>query len=111
MLCLRNKLLSNLISQRFWFDPFYFNNGNPAKPRYFLVAKHYKNNILISSLSTRKVEIPQNESLLEGCPEIPDFNLNCFIIPKKIEVTVCGKMFDFKTIYGHQLDLNELYTN
>ncbi len=100
------------------FDPFYFKNGNTAKPKYFLVLKHSENNTVIASLPTRKDSIPQDDNISEGCIEIPEINLNCFVIPNNIDVTECGKMFDFKTyLYGHQLDdysvelMNEIYPN
>lgn len=100
------------------FDPFYFKNGNTAKPKYFLVLKHSESNTVIASLPTRKDSIPQDDNITEGCLEIPEINLNCFVIPKSVDVTECGKMFDFKTyLYGHQLDdysvelMNEIYPN
>jgi hypothetical protein len=100
------------------FDPFYFKNGNTAKPKYFLVLKHSKHNTVIASLPTRSNSIPQDEDIEEGCLEISEINLNCFVIPQNVEVTECGKRFDFKTyLYGHQLDdysvelMNEIYPN
>lgn len=101
-----------------YFDPFFFKNGNTAKPKYFIVLKRYESNCVIASLPTRKDNIPQNENEKIGCIELPELNLNCFIIPKDFEVTDCGKSFIFKTyLYGHQIDdykvnlLEELYPN
>lgn len=101
-----------------YFDPFYFKNGNTAKPKYFLVLTHSENNTIIASLPTRKDTIPHDEVIVEGCVELPEINLNCFIIPPNIEVTDCGKRFVFRThLYGHQLDdyqvdiINETYLN
>jgi hypothetical protein len=100
------------------FDPFYFKNGNTAKPKYFLVIKHTKINTIIATLPTRKDTIPENETIEKGCIDLSDINLNCYVIPGGIPVTVCGKKFDFTThLYGHQLDdysvdsLNETYPN
>ena len=69
-------------------------------------------------MPTRKDTIPHDEVIDEGCLELPEINLNCFVIPANIEVTDCGKRFDFRThLYGHQLDdyhvdvINETYLN
>ena len=41
--------------------------------------------------------------------ELPDINLNCFVISEDIEVTTSNKTFNFPThIYGHQLDSYDL---
>lgn len=85
-----------------YFDPFYFKNGNPAKPKYFVVLKNdgYKN--IIASLPTRRDSIPQKETIENGCVEIPSINLNCFIISPNQIITNCNKSFDFPTLlYGH----------
>ena len=100
------------------FDPFYFKNGNTAKPKFFLVLKRTIENTIIASLPTRKNTIPNYENIEEGCLELPDINLNCFVIPSNTTITECGKMFDFKTyLYGHQIDdysiesMYEIYPN
>lgn len=99
-----------------YFDPFYFKNGNPAKPKYGLVLKNMKNQSIILSLPTRKDFIPSTFQLISEseCIELPEINQNCFFISKLKEVTESGKKFDFNTfLYGHQLDiydnLDELY--
>lgn len=101
-----------------YFDPFYFKNGNTAKPKYFLVLKHSEANTVIASLPTRRDSLPQYESFKTGCFEMAEINLNCFVIAENFQVTECGKTFDFRTfLYGHQLDdysidlLNEIYPN
>lgn len=92
-----------------YFDPFYFKNGNPAKPKYFVVLKNFENQSILASLPTRKDSIPKKDEVENGCVELPSINLNCFVISNKTEVTTCGKYFDFKThIYGHQLDHYEV---
>lgn len=92
-----------------YFDPFYFKNGNSAKPKYFLVLKNIFGENILASLPTRKDSIPQKDEIEDGCIELPDINLNCFVISDKIAVTECGKKFDFKThIYGHQVDVYEI---
>jgi hypothetical protein len=100
-----------------YFDPFYFKNGNTAKPKYFLVLKQLSSsNTLIASLPTRKDNTPTNELSEFGCIELPDNYLNCFVIPANMSITQCEKSFPFKTfLYGHQIEtysnlmLQELY--
>ncbi len=101
-----------------YFDPFYFKNGNTAKPKYFIVLKHIDNKSVVASLPTRKDSIPFRENIDKGCLELPEINLNCFILPKDIAITECNKSFSFKTyVYGHQIDeydinlLEEIYPN
>lgn len=94
-----------------YFDPFYFKNGNTAKPKYFVVLKNQNGKNILASLPTRKDSIPQKEEVENGCIELPLINLNCFVISENIEITDCGKYFDFKThIYGHQIDDYEVST-
>ena len=99
-----------------YFDPFYFKNGNTAKPKYFIVLKNKNNKNILASLPTRKDSIPVKEEIENGCIELPSINLNCFVISKNTAITICNKCFDFKThIYGHQIDdynvefLKEIY--
>ena len=91
-----------------YFTPFYFKNGNTAKPKYFVVLKNQDNQNLLASLPTRTDNIPARDEIKNGCLELPDINLNCFVISSDRAVTQCGKHFDFKThIYGHQIDVYE----
>jgi hypothetical protein len=91
-----------------YFDPFYFKNGNTAKPKYFVVLKNIDNKNILASLPTRNDAIPAKDEVEEGCVELPQINLNCFVLSNQKEVTTCGKKLDFKTfIYGHQLDTYE----
>jgi hypothetical protein len=99
-----------------YFTPFYFKNGNAAKPKYFVVLKEIDGEAVLASLPTRKDSIPENEVIDSGCIELPDINLNCFVFSPDISVTQCNKHFDFRThIYGYQIDsykigdLNDIY--
>ncbi len=101
-----------------YFDPFYFKNGNTAKPKYFVVLKIIDTKSILASLPTRKNLIPFSNDLKEGCIELPEINLNCFVFKENIPITTCEKSFQFNTfIYGHQLDdyeidlLNENHPN
>lgn len=92
-----------------YFDPFYFKNGNTAKPKYFVVLKNQADQNILASLPTRKDSIPHKEEIDNGCIELPSINLNCFVISDNTEVTDSGKTFDFKThIYGHQIEMYEV---
>ncbi len=104
--------------QIIYFDPFYFKNGNTAKPKYFVILKKYDGISLVASLPTRKDARPNDYSNDFGCIEIPEINFNCFAISKEIEITICGKKFDFNTfLFAHQIDdysvnlLSEIYQN
>ena len=91
-----------------YFDPFYFKNGNRAKPKYFVVLKNQNDQNVLASLPTRTDSIPAKEEIDKGCLELPEINLNCFVFLSSCIITECEKTFDFKThIYGHQLDVYE----
>ncbi|WP_187478320.1 hypothetical protein [Amniculibacterium sp. G2-70] len=101
-----------------YFDPFYFKNGNPAKPKYFVVLKCEGGKNIVASLPTRKDSVPQSATISNGCIELPEINLNCFVISNEQQITECGKHFDFTTyLYGHQIDdylvseMRDLYPN
>lgn len=92
-----------------YFDPFYFKNGHKAKPKYFVVLKNQDDQNVLASLPTRTDSIPAKNEIDNGCLELPEINLNCFVISANKKVTTCGKFFDFKThIYGHQIDIYEV---
>ena len=91
-----------------YFDPFYFKNGNPAKPKYGLILKKIDGNSIILSLPTRKDCIPSTYDLSIDlkCIELPAVNQNCFFLSATKVITECGKKFYFNTfLYGHQLDI------
>lgn len=101
-----------------YFTPFFFKNGNTPKNKYFVVLKTQQNSSIVASLLTRKDFVPTNATTDFGCVEIPTANFNCFVIPQSIEVTECGKSFDFTTyLYGHLIDeyeiekMQEIYPN
>ena len=99
-----------------YFTPFYFKNGNPAKNKYFVVLKCIGDFAVLASIPTSKDYIPNNIEQNGGCIELPDINLNCFVITPKMCVTECGKYFPLNTyLYGQNIDdfeitiLKELY--
>jgi hypothetical protein len=92
-----------------YFTPFYFKNGNAAKPKYLVVLKNIDGKAVLITLPTRRDNIPEKDTIDSGCVELPNIGLNCFVIPPNQEITENGKMLDFPThIYGHQLDTYEV---
>ena len=99
-----------------YFDPFYFKNGNSAKAKYFIVLKCIEDRAILASLPTSKDYIPNHIKQNDGCIEMPDINLNCFVITPETSVTECGKHFPRNTfLYGQNIDdfeiayMKELY--
>jgi hypothetical protein len=97
-----------------YFDPFYFKNGNACKPKYCVVLKVDSNKSVLASLPTRKDSIPVANSGVNGCVNMPNINLNCFVCQEDYEVletSVDGDDYlTFPTLthlYGHQLDVYE----
>lgn len=88
-----------------YFTPFYFRNGNPPKNKYFLVLATFESDSIIVSLPSSKDYIPQQEERESGCIELPEANLNSYVISPSEIVTECGKSFKLTTyLYGHLLD-------
>jgi len=92
-----------------YFKPFYFKNGNKAKPKYFVVLKLIENKAVLASLPTKEDYIPAFEKIQSGCIEISTSNFNCFAIPVTTCVTECEKCFPQKTfLYGQNIDEYEI---
>lgn len=89
-----------------YFTPFYFKNGkSAAKNKYFVVLKNIDGKSIVASLPTQKDHIPEHLMIKYGCIECAEINFNCFVFPSDIEVTECGKNFEFTThLYGAFLD-------
>ena len=99
-----------------YFDPFYFKNGNTSKAKFFVILKTYSGNCYLASLPTSKDFIPEKFSIEDGCVELPEIDINCFVISSKTVITTCNKYFPLPTfIYGYQIDdyseeyLKEIY--
>lgn len=91
------------------FTPFYFEDGS-SKDKYFVVLKLTDDGeSLLASLPTRRDNVPKKDEVKEGCVELPGISFNCFVFAPNVEVTDCGKCFDFKThLYGHALKNYEM---
>jgi hypothetical protein len=70
-----------------------------AKEKYFVILKNLKGRSVLASLPTRRDNIPEKDTIENGCVELPNINLNCFVISKDVEVTTCHKKFDFQPIF------------
>jgi hypothetical protein len=99
-----------------YFDPFYFKNGKPAKPKFFLVLAIVGLESILASLPTSQNFIPQNDITEHSCIDLPNVNMSAFILSANKVVTECGKHFSISTyLYGHQIDsyliekMKELY--
>jgi hypothetical protein len=92
-----------------YFDPFYFKNGNPCKPKYFIVLHNESDNTIIASLPTRSDHVPGCTPIKHGCINEDDINFNCYHFEAGRKVTTNNWSFDMPTfIYGSQIDSYEL---
>lgn len=80
-----------------YFDEYYFPNGNPAKPKYFLVLKSDENGIMIISLPSSKDYIPADVQKKHGCINIPEKQIGCYFFQNKIPITDCDFSFPLDT--------------
>lgn len=61
-----------------YFNPFYFDNGNLPKPKYFLVLKEVDGQFVLASLPTSHDHIPSNVEKIHGCIDDSMINFNCY---------------------------------
>lgn len=88
-----------------YFDPFYFKNGDPSKPKYFLVLKVIDNLVVLASLPSSQIHLPATQQIIHGCLEIPEACINCYIFKANIPITKCGWSFQLDTfLYGPWID-------
>ena len=73
-----------------YFDPFYFDNGNTPKPKYFLVLKEVGGQLVLASLPTSHDHIPSNKEKVHGCIDDSTFArlLSLFIAAAKTIATI-----------------------
>lgn len=85
-----------------YFEEYYFENGDPAKPKYFLVLKRDENGIMIISLpsSVQNISVPENKK--HGCINLPVVNFGCYFFENQVAITECGFGFPFDTfVYAY----------
>jgi hypothetical protein len=85
-----------------YFDEYYFENGDPSKPKYFLVLKRDTNGVMIISLPSSKVNSAVPENKIHGCINLPAVNFGCYFFENQVPITECGFGFPFDTfVYAY----------
>lgn len=90
-----------------YFDEYYFENGNPAKPKYFLVLKSDENGMMLISLPSSKDYIPANIEKKHGCINIPEKQIGCYFFQNNIPITECDFSFPLDTYVYAALITNQ----
>jgi hypothetical protein len=88
-----------------YFTPFFFPNGEAAKPKYFIPVYEENNSIVFAYLPTRTLRFDKN-NIQHGCLEFQKGNFHCYIFEKDVEITKCDFSFEFDT-YLYDFHLNE----
>lgn len=92
-----------------YFDPFYFKNGNSAKPKYFVILHNDSSSTIIASLPTRTENVPMSVPIKHGCISVDEINFNCYHFEANKIITTNNWGFELPTfIYGNQIDTYEL---
>lgn len=83
-----------------FFNPFYFENGNAPKPKYFLVLKAVEGQVVLASLPTSHDHIPGNKEKVHGCIDDSTINFNCYYFQAKkvmyITIIACFVIASYK---------------
>lgn len=90
-----------------YFTPFYFSDGTPPKPKYFIILEvETGNNNILASLTTKLDSIPCTVTKRHGCIDKPEINFNCYYFEKDHVITESGWKFPKETfVYGYRLAL------
>lgn len=94
-----------------YFEPFYFENGNKPKPKYFLVLKCIEDNIVLASLPTSHDHIPTSKKKEHGCIDDFTINFNCYYFKAKKDIAYnekdcCDFSFPKDTyVYGYRISI------
>ena len=92
-----------------YFVPFYFKNGNAAKPKYFIVLHNDGVNTVLASLPTRADHVPSTLEIKHGCLNLDEANFNCYHFEANKVIATNGWGFKLPTfVYGSQIDNYEL---
>ena len=86
------------------FSNFVFKNGNTPKTKYFIVLRRMERTLMIASLPTSKDHVPSFAAVESGCVNLPESNVNAFVISPKMQVT---PFFSFPLptfLYGSEVD-------
>lgn len=97
-----------IAGQIVYCNPFYFKNGNTAKPKYFIILKNIDNRIVIASLPTRSNKAPSLVVNMHGCNNHDDRFFNCYAFEPDRIITDTGFAFPLPTfIYGNEVESYE----
>lgn len=97
-----------------YFNPFYFENGNMPKPKYFLVLKALEDEVVLASLPTSHDHIPSYMDKVHGCIDDDAINFNCYYFQGGINVAYNDNLqhdFAFPRdtyVYGYRINLFDL---
>lgn len=97
-----------------YFNPFYFENGNPPKPKYFLVLARLDNQLVLASLPTSHDHIPCSLPKVHGCIDDYTINFNCYYFQAGKVVAYDsgnGTFFSFPRdtyVYGYRIALFDI---
>jgi hypothetical protein len=101
-----------------YFSNFIFPNGNPSKPKYFIILNSVGDEVVVASLPTSKDHIPSSLSKIHGCIHDDGMCVNCYYFEKDRLISECGT-FGFPRdtyVYGEEVmdlavdKLNQDYT-
>lgn len=97
-----------------YFNPFYFENGNTPKPKYFLVLKNVEGNLVLASLPTSHDHIPGHIEKVHGCIDDDAINFNCYYFQEGKNIAYneredCDFSFPRDTyVYGYRIAFFDL---
>lgn len=97
-----------------YFNPFYFENGNTPKPKYFLVLKNLEDGLILASLPTSHDHIPGNIKKIHGCIDDYTINFNCYYFKENQKVAHNendNSEFYFPKdtyVYGYRIDFFDI---
>lgn len=88
-----------------YFSNFVFPNGNPCKPKYFIVISMTDEEFVVASLPTSHDHIPDGLPKVHGCINNSEMCVNCYYFEKGKAVSECGEFaFPLDTyVYGEQV--------
>ena len=88
-----------------YFTPFYFNNGNTPKEKYFIVLKLVDGDTILASLPTSINKAPSFIGSAHGCINHDDRCFNCYLFEPGRPICVNGFSFPKPThIYGNEVE-------
>lgn len=94
-----------------YFRPFYFNNGNPSKNKYFITLKCTDAITILACLPTSVNKAPSFITVPHGCINHDDRCFNCYLFQPKRIITTNGFSFPLNTfVYGNEVESYSITT-